>query len=66
MTPRELRDYINKLEEFTYLLKTVAFRNDVPYRKAVELRIKQDEYYKRWLFYKKLQEQLSETKGRVK
>lgn len=64
MNSREMRDYINKLSEISLMLQKLAFAEGISYQKSVELRLAHNEAYKKWLFYKNLQQELSKPKLR--
>ena len=64
MNSREIRDYIKKLLEISVMLQKLAFAEDISYQKSVELRLAHEEAYKKWLFYKNLQQELSKPKSR--
>ena len=64
MNNREIRDYIKKLLEISVMLQKLAFAEDISYQKSVELRLAHEEAYKKWLFYKNLQQELSKPKSR--
>ena len=64
MKNREIRDYIKKLLEISIMLQKLAFAEDISYQKSVELRLAHEEAYKKWLFYKNLQQELSKSKSR--
>ena len=64
MNNREIRDYIKKLLEISVMLQKLAFAEDISYQKSVELRLAHEEAYKKWLFYKNLQQELSKSKSR--
>ena len=64
MNCREMRDYIKKLLEISIMLQKLAFNEDISYQKSVELRLAHKEAYKKWLFYKNLQQELSKPKSR--
>lgn len=64
MNRREMRDYINKLLEISLMLQKLAFSEDISYQKSVELRLAHEKAYKKWLFYKNLQQELSKSKSR--
>ena len=61
---REMRDYIKKLMEISIMLQQSAVAEGISYQKSVELRQAHEEAYKKWLFYKNLQEELSKPKTR--
>ena len=61
---REVRDYIKKLMEISIMLQQLAVAEGISYQKSVELRQAHEEAYKKWLFYKNLQEELSKPKTR--
>ena len=64
MNSREMRDYIKKLLEISIMLQKLAFAEDLSYQKSVELRSAHEKAYKKWLFYKNLQQELSKSKSR--
>ena len=64
MNSREMRDYIKKLLEISLMLQKLAFAENISYQKSVELRLAHKEAYKKWLFYKNLQQELSKPKSR--
>lgn len=64
MNNREIRDYIKKLLEISIMLQKLAFAEGISYQKSVELRLAHEEAYKKWLFYKNLQQELSKPKSR--
>ena len=64
MNNREIRDYIKKLLEISVMLQKLAFAEGISYQKSVELRLAHEEAYKKWLFYKNLQHELSKPKSR--
>ena len=64
MNNREIRDYIKKLLEISIMLQKLAFVEDISYQKSVELRLAHEEAYKKWLFYKNLQQELNKSKSR--
>ena len=64
MNSREMRDYIKKLLEISIMLQKLAFAENISYQKSVELRLAHEEAYRKWLFYKTLQEELNKTKSR--
>ena len=64
MNSREMRDYIKKLLEISIMLQKLAFAEDISYQKSVELRLAHEKAYKKWLFYKNLQQELSKPKSR--
>ena len=64
MNSREMRDYIKKLLEISIMLQKLACAEDLSYRKSVELRLAHEKAYKKWLFYKNLQQELSKSKSR--
>ena len=64
MNSREIRDYIKKLLEISIALQKLAFAEGISYQKSVELRLAHEEAYKKWLFYKNLQQELSKPKSR--
>ena len=64
MNNREIRDYIKKLLEISVMLQKLAFAEDISYQKSVELRLAHEEAYKKWLFYKNLQQELNKSKSR--
>lgn len=64
MKSREMRDYIKKLLEISIMLQKLAFAEDISYQKSVELRLAHEKVYKKWLFYKNLQQELSKPKSR--
>lgn len=64
MNNREIRDYIKKLLEISIMLQKLAFAEGISYQKSIELRSAHEEAYKKWLFYKNLQQELSKPKSR--
>ena len=64
MNSREMRDYIKKLLEISLMLQKLAFAEDISYQKSVELQLAHEKAYKKWLFYKNLQQELSKSKSR--
>ena len=64
MNGQEMRDYIKKLMEISMMLQKLAFAEGISYQKSVELRQAHEEAYKKWLFYKNLQQELSKPKSR--
>ena len=64
MNSLEMRDYIKKLLEISIMLQKLAFAEDISYQKSVELRLAHEKAYKKWLFYKNLQQELSKPKSR--
>ena len=64
MNNREIRDYIKKLLEISIMLQKLAFTEGISYQKSIELRLAHEEAYKKWLFYKNLQQELSKPKSR--
>lgn len=64
MNNREIRDYIKKLLEISIMLQKLAFAEGISYKKSIELRSAHEEAYKKWLFYKNLQQELSKPKSR--
>jgi len=64
MNSREMRDYIKKLMEISIMLQKLAFAEGISYQKSIELRLAHEEAYKKWLFYKNLQQELSKPKSR--
>lgn len=64
MNNREIRDYIKKLLEISIMLQKLAFTEGISYQKSIELRLAHEEAYKKWLFYKNLQKELSKPKSR--
>lgn len=64
MNNREIRDYIEKLLEISIMLQKLAFAEGISYQKSIELRSAYEEAYKKWLFYKNLQQELSKPKSR--
>ena len=64
MNSREIRDYIKKLLEISIALQKLAFAEGISYQKSVELSLAHEEAYKKWLFYKNLQQELSKPKSR--
>ena len=64
MNNREIRDYIKKLLEISVMLQKLAFAEGISYQKSIELRSAHEEAYKKWLFYKNLQLELSKSKSR--
>lgn len=64
MNSREMRDYIKKLLEISIMLQKLTFTEGISYQKSVELRLAHEEAYKKWLFYKNLQQELSKPKSR--
>lgn len=49
---REIKDELNNLRKKSLELSEIAYDKDVPFEKAQELRKKQDETFKKMLFYK--------------
>lgn len=64
MNSREMRDYIKKLLEISIMLQKLAFAEGISYQKSVELRLAHEKAYRKWLFYKNLQQELSKPKSR--
>lgn len=64
MNNREIGDYIKKLLEISIMLQKLAFAEGISYQKSIELRLAHEEAYKKWLFYKNLQQELSKPKSR--
>ena len=46
------------------MLQKLAFAEGISYQKSIELRLAHEEAYKKWLFYKNLQQELSKPKSR--
>ena len=64
MNSREIRDYINKLLEISIMLQKLTFAENISYQKSVELRLAHEKAYKKWLFYKNLQDELNKQSNR--
>lgn len=63
ITKREIRDIINKLEYASKKLKELSNYNEIDYEKALELRVKQQDIYNKWKFYKGLQLELNKERS---
>lgn len=64
MNNRKMRDYIYELLELSLLLQKVSTDFNTPYEKAVELRKEHEKAYKKWLFYKNLQQEMAKQKSK--
>ena len=63
ITKREIRDIINKLEYASKKLKELSNYNEIDYEKALELRVKRQDIYNKWKFYKGLQLELNKERS---
>ena len=63
ITKREIRDIINKLEYASKKLKEFSTYSEVNYERALELRVKQQDIYNKWKFYKGLQLELNKERS---
>ena len=63
ITKREIRDIVNKLEYASKKLKELSNYNEIDYEKALELRVKQQDIYNKWKFYKGLQLELNKERS---
>ena len=59
MTYKVLYYYLKKLLEISIALNDLSKSDNISYEKAVELRKKHQEAYKKWVFYKNLQATIS-------
>ena len=59
MSYRLLYDYLKKLLEISIKLNDLSKSDKISYEKAVELRKRHQEAYKKWIFYKNLQTTIS-------
>ena len=59
MTNRVLYEQIKYLLDLSLRLSNLSKSSEISYEKSVELRQQHEKTYKKWLFYKKLQQSLN-------
>lgn len=64
MNDRSRRDYIRKLLEASLMLQKLALSLDISYEKSQEIQEQHHEIYNKWLFCKKLNDEVIKMRNK--